>query len=89
MSSKKKQLVVARDFEEDVEADVLDIMTSGKKRVGGRRVPANVPPAPMDNVSFHLEENAQKWRFVYHRRIAHEKDLGSRSLKMSIYHRNT
>jgi hypothetical protein len=39
MSSKKKQLVVASDFEEDVEADVLDIMTSGKKRVGGRRVP--------------------------------------------------
>jgi hypothetical protein len=79
-SSKKKQLVVAGDSEEDVEVDVLDITTSGKKRIGGRKVPANVPLAPMDNVSFHLEVNAQKWRFVYHRRIAHERELSQEAL---------
>jgi hypothetical protein len=69
-SSKRRQLITASESEEDVEADVPYIMTSRKKRIGGRRVPANVPPAPMDNISFHSEESVQKWRYVYQRRIA-------------------
>lgn len=80
-SSKKKQVIAISDSDTDVEADVLDIMTSGKKRVGGRRIPANIPPAPMDTVSFHSEESAQKWRFVYQRRVAQERELSQEALE--------
>jgi hypothetical protein len=59
--SKKKQVITVSDSESDVEPTVLDITASGKKRIGGRRIPANIPPAPMDGVSFHSEESAQKW----------------------------
>jgi hypothetical protein len=63
-SSKKKHVVIASESEDD-KIDVLDITTFGKKRIGGRRIPANVPRAPMDNISFCSEECAQKWKFVY------------------------
>ncbi|MCI42699.1 envelope-like protein, partial [Trifolium medium] len=59
-SSKKKQIVIVSESEPDVEAYVQDIMTSGKKRIGGKRIPANIPPAPMDNISFHSEGSAKK-----------------------------
>ncbi|KAK2396666.1 hypothetical protein QL285_058309 [Trifolium repens] len=67
-SKKKKQVVAGSDSESDVEPDVLDITTSGRKGIRGRRVPANIPPAPMDRVSFHSEESAQRWRYVYQRK---------------------
>ncbi|KAK2402321.1 hypothetical protein QL285_051853 [Trifolium repens] len=80
-SKKKKQVAAVSDSESDVEPNVLDITTSGKKRIGGRRIPANIPPAPMDRVSFHSEESAQKWRFVYQRRIAQERELNQEALE--------
>ncbi|KAK2361917.1 hypothetical protein QL285_087022 [Trifolium repens] len=80
-SKKKKQVVAVSDSESDVEPDVLDITTSGRKRIGGRRVPANIPPAPMDRVSFHSEESAQRWRYVYQRRIAQERELNKQALE--------
>jgi hypothetical protein len=80
-SKKKKQVVTVSESESDGEPDVLDITTAGKKRIGGRRIPANIPPAPMDRVSFHSEESAQKWRFVYQRRIAQERELNQEALE--------
>ncbi|KAK2368095.1 hypothetical protein QL285_081323 [Trifolium repens] len=78
---KKKQVIAVSDLESDVEPTVLDITASGKKRIGGRRIPANIPPAPMDGVSFHSEESAQKWRFVYQRRVAQERELSQEALE--------
>ncbi|KAK2402299.1 hypothetical protein QL285_051833 [Trifolium repens] len=78
---KKKQVVAVSNSESDGEPDVLDITTAGKKRIGGRRIPANIPPAPMDRVSFHSEESAQRWRFVYQRRIAQERELNQEALE--------
>ncbi|KAK2389857.1 hypothetical protein QL285_063419 [Trifolium repens] len=80
-SKKKKQVVTVSESESDGEPDVLDITTAGKKRIGGRRIPTNIPPAPMDRVSFHSEESAQKWRFVYQRRIAQERELNQEALE--------
>ncbi|KAK2402585.1 hypothetical protein QL285_052088 [Trifolium repens] len=80
-SKKKKQVVAESDSDTDVEVNVLDITTSGKKRIGGRRVPANIPPAPMERVSFHSEESAQRWRFVYQRRVAQERELSQEALE--------
>jgi hypothetical protein len=71
----KKQVVIQSDSDTNVEANVLDINASERKRMEGRRAPANIPPAPMDNVSFHSEESVQKWRFVYQRRVAQEREL--------------
>ncbi|KAK2354968.1 hypothetical protein QL285_092426 [Trifolium repens] len=78
---KKKQVVAVSNSDTDGEPDVLDITTAGRKRIGGRRIPANIPPAPMDRVSLHSEESAQKWRFVYQRRIAQERKLNQEALE--------
>ncbi|KAK2368847.1 hypothetical protein QL285_082014 [Trifolium repens] len=78
---KKKQVVAVSNSDTDGEPDVLDITTAGRKRIGGRRIPANIPPAPMDRVSFHSEESAQKWRFFYQRRIAQERELNQEALE--------
>ncbi|MCH94692.1 envelope-like protein, partial [Trifolium medium] len=80
-SSKKKQVIIPSDSEPDVEVDVQDIVTSEKKRIGGKRIPTNIPPAPLDNISFHSEESVQKWKFVYQRRIAQERELGQEALE--------
>jgi hypothetical protein len=47
--------IIPSDFDTDVEADVQDIMIFKKKRIGGRRIPTNIPPAIMDNISFQEE----------------------------------
>jgi hypothetical protein len=44
-------------------------------------VPANIPSAPMNNISFHYEESVHKWRFVYQRRIAQERELSQEALE--------
>ncbi|MCI32315.1 hypothetical protein A2U01_0053528, partial [Trifolium medium] len=59
-SQKNKQVIIQSDSEADVKANVQDIMASKKKRLGGKRVPMNIPPAPMDNISFHSEESVQE-----------------------------
>ncbi|KAK2374760.1 hypothetical protein QL285_075700 [Trifolium repens] len=70
-SKKKKQVVIVSESESEGEPDVLDITTAGKKRIGGRRIPANIPPAP----------SAQRWRFVYQRRIAQGRELNQEALE--------
>jgi hypothetical protein len=44
----------------DVVDDVPNIVSTGKKKIGGRVIPQNVPDVPMDNISFHFIESAQK-----------------------------
>jgi len=39
---------------------------------------------PIDKVSFHLPENAQRWRFIYHRRMALERELGKETLEIEV-----
>ncbi|KAK2374766.1 hypothetical protein QL285_075706 [Trifolium repens] len=76
---KKRKTVVAASGE-DVEEDAPSIM-SAKRRVGGRSIPPNVPDVPMDNVSFHFIDSAAKWKFVYHRRLALERELSDEALE--------
>jgi hypothetical protein len=40
-------------FEPDVEDDVPDIMSPITKKYGSKKVAANVPLAPLDNIPFH------------------------------------
>ncbi|MCI50419.1 envelope-like protein, partial [Trifolium medium] len=34
-----------------------------------------VPSVPIDNVSFHHENGASRWKFIYQRRVALERNL--------------
>ena len=66
----------------DVGQDVLDIVPpSQRRKIDGKKVPHNVLAAPLDNISFHSEKSAQRWRYVYQRRIARERELHVDALK--------
>ncbi|PNX80093.1 putative envelope-like protein [Trifolium pratense] len=52
-----------------------------KRSVKGRKVPVAVPYVPLDNVSFHLENGPTRWKYVYHRRLALERNLKDDVLK--------
>ncbi|MCI91220.1 hypothetical protein A2U01_0112514, partial [Trifolium medium] len=41
------------DTRQDVRHDAISIGLSGRKKLHGKKIPQNVPDAPMDNVSFH------------------------------------
>jgi hypothetical protein len=78
--SQKKQRIAASVSDQDVVDDVPNIVYTGKKKIGGKLIPQNVPDVPMDNVSFHFIESAQKWKFVANRRHALERELSAESL---------
>ncbi|KAK2392994.1 hypothetical protein QL285_054978 [Trifolium repens] len=83
-SSKKKSQKKFRRAaipELDVVHDVPNIVSTGKKKIGGRIIPQNVPDVPMDNISFHFIESAQKWKFVANRRLALERELSDEALE--------
>ncbi|KAA0047932.1 uncharacterized protein E6C27_scaffold199G00080 [Cucumis melo var. makuwa] len=41
-------------------------------KAGRKKIPPNIPFVPMDEISFHLEENVQRWKFFVQKRIANE-----------------
>ncbi|PNX65099.1 envelope-like protein, partial [Trifolium pratense] len=57
------------------ETDVAASGSTSRKSIGRKKVPQSVPYAPLDNVSFHLENGSARWKFVYHRRLALERNL--------------
>ncbi|KAH1233302.1 hypothetical protein GmHk_09G025778 [Glycine max] len=75
--SKKRKEISSSDSDDDVELDVPDIKRAKK---AGKKVPGNVPDAPLDNISFHSIGNVERWKFVYQRRLALERELGRDAL---------
>ncbi|KAL5191242.1 hypothetical protein HKD37_04G010534 [Glycine soja] len=75
--SKKRKEICSSDSDDDVE---LDVSTSKRAKKSGKKVPENVPDAPLDNISFHSIGNAERWKFVYQRRLALERELGRAAL---------
>ncbi|KAL5153506.1 hypothetical protein HKD37_19G053036 [Glycine soja] len=71
--SKKRKEISSSDSDDDVE---LDVSTSKRAKKSGRKVPGNVPDAPLDNISFHSIGNVEKWKYVYQRRLATVTKLG-------------
>ncbi|XP_050901687.1 uncharacterized protein LOC127108275 [Lathyrus oleraceus] len=53
-----------------------DIISTSRKQAFGKRIPANIPEVPLNNVFFHSVENVEKWKYVYQRRLALERELG-------------
>src|ERR1044072_8186503 len=88
---KKKTLVtkkstgkrkMAEMSDPEVDPEVTDLVPpSQKRKVLGKKIPSNVPPAPLDNVSFHFESGASRWRYVHYRRLARERELHANALK--------
>ncbi|KAK2388742.1 hypothetical protein QL285_062388 [Trifolium repens] len=79
--SQKKLRRAADVSVHDVVDDVPNIVSTGKKKIGGKFIPQNVPDVPMDNISFHFIESAQKWKFIANRRLALDRKLSSESLE--------
>ncbi|XP_057452265.1 uncharacterized protein LOC130744087 [Lotus japonicus] len=79
-TGRKRKHVSDTNSKPDVEQVVPDISTSSKKRVKGKMIPLNVPDAPMNNVSFHSAEFAQRWKFVFQRRVVVERELSEEAL---------
>jgi hypothetical protein len=67
---KKRKVIESSDSEEDVP----DISPVKKSTV--RKSPTKVAAVHLDNISFHLEDGAAKWKFVIQRRVAVERELG-------------
>ncbi|KAK2449898.1 hypothetical protein QL285_009051 [Trifolium repens] len=77
LSSKKGESTATA---EDAEVNAPGIVSTQKKKAG-RSIPQNVPDVPMDNVSFHFPTSAAKWKFVYHRRLAIERELAEDTME--------
>ncbi|XP_050896386.1 uncharacterized protein LOC127103151 [Lathyrus oleraceus] len=71
---RKKVPYSSSDYDYDVEQNVQYIMPL--KKSSGKKVPINVPEVPIDNIYFDSVENVEKWKFVYQRRLALERELG-------------
>ncbi|XP_050875733.1 uncharacterized protein LOC127079395 [Lathyrus oleraceus] len=80
----KRKLVVFSESEYDDEAYILDIVPSTKKNIGGKKIYANIPDAPLDNMSFYTERNAKKWKLVCQRRITVERELSKDTIEGEI-----
>ncbi|KAK2445677.1 bromodomain-containing protein [Trifolium repens] len=76
----KKRKIVATVSTEDAVAKAPGILSTQKKKAG-RSIPQNIPDVPMDNVSFHFSNSAAKWKFVFHRRLALERELSDEALE--------
>ncbi|PNX55335.1 envelope-like protein, partial [Trifolium pratense] len=72
---KKRKAPPTSDSEFEPETDVAASGSTSRKSIGRKKVPRSVPYAPLDNVSFHLENGSARWKFVYHRRLALERNL--------------
>ncbi|KAA0036824.1 uncharacterized protein E5676_scaffold110G001920 [Cucumis melo var. makuwa] len=44
-------------------------------KTGRKKIHVNIPSVPIDGISFHHEENVQRWKFVVQRRIADEVNI--------------
>ncbi|KAK2352764.1 hypothetical protein QL285_090477 [Trifolium repens] len=76
----KKRKTAAAVSADDAVVNAPGILSTQKKKAG-RSIPQNIPDVPMDNVSFHFSNSAAKWKFVYHRRLALERELSDEALE--------
>ena len=68
---KKRKQSESSDSDEDVEDDVPNI--SPAKRQAVKKCLGKAAAVHLDNISFHLEDGAAKWKFVIQRRVAVER----------------
>jgi len=79
---RKRKVVHSSESDQDVAKDVSNIILSASKKSAGKKVVQTIESVPIDNASFHLPENAHRWKFIYHRRLELEKELGKEALQI-------
>jgi len=80
--TRKRKIVSSSESEFDVEKDVQSIIPSTSRKVPGKKNIQTVASVPIDKVCFHLPENAQRWKFIYHMRMALERELSEEAIKI-------
>ncbi|XP_050909967.1 uncharacterized protein LOC127123834 [Lathyrus oleraceus] len=76
---KMKTKTVVLESDSDVPCDVTTSLS--KKKPITSKLAASVPEVPIDNVSFHFASSVNRWKYVYHKRLALERDLAQNSLE--------
>ncbi|XP_050916402.1 uncharacterized protein LOC127131529 [Lathyrus oleraceus] len=70
---KKKTKFVVAESDSDVPCNVSDILS--KKKPTTSKLAASVPEVPIDNISFHFASSVNRWKYVYQKRLALEREL--------------
>ncbi|XP_050897523.1 uncharacterized protein LOC127104381 [Lathyrus oleraceus] len=70
---KKKTKSIVVEYDSDVPCDVPH--TLSKKKPTTSKLAASVPKVPIDNISFHFASSVNKWKYVYQKRLALEREL--------------
>jgi hypothetical protein len=68
-NSRKRKVVSSSESEYDVEEDVLNIIPSDVKKSVLKKSVQIMENVPIDKVSFHLPEFAQRRKYTYHSRL--------------------
>ena len=68
--TRKRTIISSSESEYVVEKDVQSIIPSASRKSAGKKSTQNVANVPIDKVFFHLPENAQRWKFIFHRMLA-------------------
>ncbi|XP_050918677.1 uncharacterized protein LOC127136123 [Lathyrus oleraceus] len=77
VEARKRKVRDSSDSKEDVKDDVPDISSAKRQTVKGKTTSVH-----LDNISFHLEDGATKWKIVIQRRIAVETELGKEAVEV-------
>ncbi|XP_050909536.1 uncharacterized protein LOC127123354 [Lathyrus oleraceus] len=76
---KKKTKSVIVESDSDVPCYVPD--TLSKKKPTTSKLAASVPEVPIDNISFHFASSVNRWKYVYQKRLALERELAQNVLE--------
>ena len=82
--TRKRKVVSSSESNYDVEEDVPNIILSASRKSDGKKIVQTVENVPIDKVSFHLPENAQRWRFIFHRRLAVKRELSKEAVEIKV-----
>ncbi|XP_050897704.1 uncharacterized protein LOC127104565 [Lathyrus oleraceus] len=81
-ASKKKPLkrkevpYDSSEYNHDVEHNIQDIISTSRKKASRKKIPANIPKVPIDNISFHYVENVENGSLFIKEKLALERELG-------------
>ncbi|XP_058763229.1 uncharacterized protein LOC131636634 [Vicia villosa] len=76
---RKARIIAENESDFDVVVDVNDIHP--KKKVSTNKLATSVPEVPIDNISFHYPSSVLRWKFVYQKRLALERELAQNALE--------
>ncbi|XP_058764752.1 uncharacterized protein LOC131638222 [Vicia villosa] len=76
---KKARIIAENESDSDVALDVNDIPP--KKKASTSKLAASVPEVPIDNISFHYPSSVIRWKYVYQKRLALERELAQNALE--------